>query len=72
MKIGPSKDIKIYQENNLLYEGILNYDKPNIIFLKSKTHYEKTDFKHIEKNILKFSLNFLTFFGQILNWEETF
>jgi len=34
-KISPSKDIKIYQQKILLYEGVLNMDKPNKIFFSS-------------------------------------
>ena len=51
-KISPSKDIKIYQGNFLLYEGILNIDKPNIIFFDTKNlEKEKNDTKYIDKNI---------------------
>ena len=34
-KISLSKDIKIYQQKILLYEGILNMDKQNNIFFSS-------------------------------------
>lgn len=37
-KISPSKDIKIYQQKILLYEGVLNMDKSTKIFFSSKNH----------------------------------
>ena len=51
-KISASKDIKIYQGNLLLYEGILSVDKPNIInFTKKVIEKEKNEVKYIDKNI---------------------
>ena len=51
-KISASKDIKIYQGNLLLYDGILSIDKPNIIiFAKKGIEKEKNDIKYIDKNI---------------------
>ena len=51
-KVSPSKDIKIYHENILLYEGVLSIDKPNKIRLDSNmVNNEKNDSKYIEKNI---------------------
>ena len=51
-KISPCKDIKIYKGNILLYEGILNIYKPNIINLDKTINKEKNDIKYIgSKNI---------------------
>ena len=50
-KISASKDIKIYQGNILLYEGVLNIDKSNIKILNSKINNKKNDSKYLDKYI---------------------